>query len=85
METLVTVAVIVSMIAGGVLVIRLSHGRNGERIAAFPYARPLPGRRRRAAGTTRKSSGLADAPTHHARRDHRDGAARRLRPRRRQA
>jgi hypothetical protein len=83
METVITVAVILAMIALGAFVIHLLNGQHAERIAAFQYSRPLPGARDRSTTSTipRPVNGTDDgAKTRGARRDHRDGGRGRQRP-----
>jgi hypothetical protein len=89
METVITVAVILGMIALGAFVIHLLNGQHAERIAAFRYSRLLPGVRDRntnptprpAHGADRTDARSARHDARSARRDHRDGGRGRLRPR----
>jgi hypothetical protein len=76
----VTVAVILGMIALGVLLIHLLNSQHSERIAAYHYGRsgtPVPG------PAPQKARSRAGASVTGGRRDHRDGGRGRLRPRRR--
>ena len=78
-----TVAVILSMIALGVLLVHLLNSQHSDRIAAFHYGRsgmPVAGP---ASPVPRKARGRAAASGTSGRRDHRDGGRGRLRPRRR--
>ncbi|MGI5373320.1 hypothetical protein ACQEV2_03430 [Streptomyces sp. CA-251387] len=81
MESFVTVAVILAVIALGVLLIRLLNSQHSDRIAAFHYGRsgtPVPGP---APPVPPKAHGRAGASGTGGRRDHRDGGRGRLRPR----
>ncbi|MGW0985617.1 hypothetical protein ACWD46_05170 [Streptomyces sp. NPDC002486] len=84
METFVTVAVILGMIALGVLLIRLLNSQHGDRMAGvryghtgIPVAGPAPSARRRARGRAATSgTGRPDRPG--------PGVRGRLRPRARE-
>ncbi|WP_189173842.1 hypothetical protein [Streptomyces lasiicapitis] len=82
MDTVITVAVVLAMIALGAFVIHLLSGQHAERIALHQYSRRLPGRRG-ARSATRPQSFITAPAAVRARRDHRDGGRGRLRPRRR--
>ncbi|MFE2425770.1 hypothetical protein ACFXJ5_03255 [Streptomyces sp. NPDC059373] len=43
MDNVITVAVILSMIVLGALMIHLLNGQHAERISAFHYSKPVPG------------------------------------------
>jgi hypothetical protein len=82
MESLITVAVILALIALGAFVIHLLNNQHAERIAVFHYSRLLPGVRRRNTTSPRQTEGRTDPPAGPgARHDHRDGGRGRLRPR----
>ncbi|MEV4927151.1 hypothetical protein [Streptomyces roseoverticillatus] len=82
MDTDITVAVILAMIALGAFVIHLLNTQHSERIALHQYSRRLPGRRG-AHSPTRPQPDDTAPPAVRPRRDHRDGGRGRLRPRRR--
>jgi hypothetical protein len=86
MTNIVTVAVILAMIALGVLLIHLLNAQHDERIATYSYSRFRLGRRGRTAAepmatTTQKPGLVGTPPARDTRRDHRDGGRGRLRPR----
>ncbi|KUJ67768.1 hypothetical protein ACZ90_24665 [Streptomyces albus subsp. albus] len=63
METVITTAVILAMVALGVLLIHLLNARHGQRIAAFRYSNVLPergGRSRERRGPAGGSAGHHD-------------------------
>ncbi|WP_338897078.1 hypothetical protein WBG99_16730 [Streptomyces sp. TG1A-60] len=79
METFVTVAVILGVIALGVLLIHRLNSQHDERIADFHYGRsglPVAGPAPSAPPKARDGAGTSGT----ARRDHRHGGRRRLRP-----
>ncbi|MGA4840509.1 hypothetical protein [Streptomyces sp. G45] len=81
MDTGLTVAVILAMIALGAFVIHRLNDQQAGRIALRQYSRRLTGR----TGTrspARPPSDIARPPAVRVRRDHRDGGRGRLRPRR---
>ncbi|MEI5098666.1 hypothetical protein RB200_08355 [Streptomyces sp. PmtG] len=82
MDTGITVAVILAMIALGAFVIHLLNDQHSERIALHQYSRRLSGRRGAHSATRPRPDGTAP-PAVPSRRDHRDGGRGRLRPRRR--
>ncbi|MFH8367805.1 hypothetical protein [Streptomyces sp. NPDC018031] len=59
METVITTAVILAMIALGILLIHLLNAQHGQRIAAFRYSEVLPGRGRRSRKPRRPTGGAA--------------------------
>jgi hypothetical protein len=74
MESLITVAVLLAMIALGAFVIHLLNNQHAQRIAAFHYHRLLPvapGQEPDFAATRGREVGPLAG--HGARRDHRDG------------
>jgi hypothetical protein len=82
MESLITVAVILGMIALGAFVIHQLNSQHAERIAAFHYSRLLPGVHGRNTTSPQPGEGRSGPPAGlGARRDHRDGGRGRLRPR----
>jgi hypothetical protein len=81
METVVTVAVILAMIALGAFLIQLLNRQHDEHISAFHYSKLLPGIRGRSTTPPRQADGAAGAPGGSTRRDHRDGGRGRTRPR----
>lgn len=81
MDTGLTIAVILAMIALGAFVIHRLNGQQAERTALHVYSR-RPTRRHSARSPTREQSDIAPPPPVRARRDHRDGGRGRLRPRR---
>ncbi|MFF9222159.1 hypothetical protein [Streptomyces viridosporus] len=60
MEMIITVAVILAMIAVGVIVIRRLSTQHDARIAAFHYSDALPGVGRRMRKRRRRADGTAD-------------------------
>jgi hypothetical protein len=83
METFVTAAVLLAMVAVGVLLIHLLNDQHDERIAAFPYGRSRSAVRGLAPSAPQKLRGRAGTSGAGDRRDQRDGGRGRLRPRRR--
>ncbi|WTF07687.1 hypothetical protein OHB14_41995 [Streptomyces sp. NBC_01613] len=83
METFVTVAVLLAMVAVGVLLIHLLNNQHDERIAAFHYGRSWSAVHGPAPSAPRKLRGRAGTSGAVDRHDHRDGGRGRLRPRRR--
>lgn len=82
MESLISVAAILAMIALGAFVIHLLNNLHAERIAAFHYSRFLPGARGRNKTSPQPTAGRVDPPAGDgARRDHRDGGREWLRAR----
>ncbi|GGV19581.1 hypothetical protein [Streptomyces spectabilis] len=82
MDTGITVAAVLAMIALGAFLIHLLNDQHADRIALRQYARRLPGR----SGSHSPAQPQPDStapPAVRARRDHRDGGRGRLRPRRR--
>ncbi|WP_037834537.1 MULTISPECIES: hypothetical protein [unclassified Streptomyces] len=63
METVITVAVILAMIAVGVVVIRRLSTQHDARIAAYHYSDALPGVGRRPRRSRRRADGTADEAT----------------------
>ncbi|WP_431047174.1 hypothetical protein ACQUSR_33660 [Streptomyces sp. P1-3] len=59
METVITTAVILAMIALGVLLIHLLNGQHDQRIAAFRYSDVLPVRGSRSRKRRRPADGAA--------------------------
>ncbi|MEU7578683.1 hypothetical protein AB0B50_13860 [Streptomyces sp. NPDC041068] len=82
MDTGITVAAMLAMIALGAFVIHLLNAQHSERIALHQYSRRLPGRLG-AHSPTRPQPDGTPPPAVRPRRDHRDGGRGRLRPRRR--
>lgn len=83
METFVTVAVLLAMVAVGVLLIHLLNNQHDERIDAFPYGRSRSALRGPAPSAPKEAGSRAGTSGTGHRRDHRDGGRGRLRPRRR--
>jgi hypothetical protein len=81
METVVTVAVILAMIALGAFLIQLLNREHAERISAFHYSKLLPGIRGRSTTPPQQTDEAAGAPGGSTRRDHRDGGRGRTGPR----
>nr|WP_237330355.1 hypothetical protein [Streptomyces sp. BA2] len=82
MDTVITVALVLAMIALGAFVIHLLNDQHTERIALHRYSNRLPGHPGAHNPAPPPPGGTA-SPTVRARRDHRDGGRGRLRPRRR--
>ncbi|MFJ2771293.1 hypothetical protein [Streptomyces sp. NPDC087300] len=82
MDTGITVAVMLAMIAPGAFVIHLLDDQHSERIPLHQYSRRLSGRRGAHSPTRPQPDGTAP-PAVRPRRDHRDGGRGRFRPRRR--
>ncbi|EPH42319.1 hypothetical protein ABT390_13165 [Streptomyces aurantiacus] len=85
MDTGITVAVLIAMIALGAFVIHRLNAQHAERIALHHYSRRLPARDGAPGSTRPQPGGTAPpaAPGVRVRRDHRDGGRGRFRPRRR--
>jgi nitrogen fixation-related uncharacterized protein len=76
METLVTVAVLLAMIALGAFLIHLLNGQHEQRIAAFHYSNLLPGVRSRKTKPRQQTDEPGATPTStgsSSRADQRDG------------
>jgi hypothetical protein len=86
MNTALTIAAFLVLVAGGAYVIHRLNSAHAERIAMRSYSRFRPGRQAapdRAADTTAPPPPSSAPATPHERRDHRDGGRGRFRPRRR--
>lgn len=73
METVITVAVILAMIAMGALLIHQLNAQHEERIASFRYGEAIPGLRRRRPRRRRRATGPAGTPEAGTHRDQHDG------------
>ncbi|MBT2420781.1 hypothetical protein J7F01_06605 [Streptomyces sp. ISL-22] len=85
MNTALTIAAFLVLIAIGAYVIHRLNSAHAERIASRSYSRFLPGRPAaadRAAGNTAPPPPPPAPAAEHERRDHRDGGRGRFRPRR---
>ncbi|WDF42449.1 hypothetical protein PBV52_39460 [Streptomyces sp. T12] len=83
MNTFLTAAAFLVLIAGAAYVIHRLNIQHADRIAVRRYSAPLPGRRGRGTPQPPVGPDRSKSPTTGERRDHRDGGRGRFPPRRR--
>ncbi|KMS82978.1 MULTISPECIES: hypothetical protein [Streptomyces] len=83
MNTVLTAAVFMVLIAAAAYLIHRLNIQHADRIAGYRYGAPLPGRRGRGTPQPPVGPDRIESPTAGERRDHRDGGRGRFPPRRR--